>query len=41
MAVAEFWHTAEVLEEIGDPVFAVTADTIVVAWRIRLGERLS
>jgi uncharacterized protein YhfF len=37
----KFWRSAEVLEEIGDPDFAVTDDTIVVAWRFQLVERLS
>ena len=32
----EFWHSAEVRAEMGDPDFAVNDDTLVVAERFRL-----
>lgn len=32
----EFWHGPEVREELGDPGFTVTDDTLVVAERFRL-----
>ncbi|NUT35801.1 MAG: ASCH domain-containing protein [Hamadaea sp.] len=34
----EFWHSAEVREELGDPGFTVDDDTLVVAQRFRLVE---
>ncbi|MDT7728680.1 MAG: hypothetical protein QOI21_5256 [Actinomycetota bacterium] len=34
----KFWHSPEVREELGDPEFTVTDDSIVVAWRFRLVE---
>lgn len=32
----EFWHSAQVLEELDDPEFTVDDDTLVVAQRFRL-----
>jgi len=32
----EFWHSAEVRAELGDPHFAVNDDTLVLAQRFRL-----
>jgi uncharacterized protein YhfF len=34
----KFWHSPEVREELGDPEFTVTDNSIVVAWRFRLVE---
>jgi uncharacterized protein YhfF len=35
---AEFWHSAQVREELGDPQFTVDDDTLVVAESFRLVE---
>lgn len=35
-----FWHSPEMRAEVGDPEFRVTDDTLVVAERFRLVERL-
>jgi len=32
----EFWHSAQMREEIGDPTFTVTDDTLAVATEFRL-----
>jgi len=37
----KFWNSPEVREELGDPDFAVTDDSIVVAWQFRLVESKS
>ena len=34
----EFWHSAEVREEMGDPEFTVSDDTLIVAQEFRLAE---
>jgi uncharacterized protein YhfF len=36
----EFWHSPEVREEMGDPHFTVNDDTLVLAQRFRLVDRL-
>jgi uncharacterized protein YhfF len=35
-----FWHSAEMREELGDPGFTVNDDTLVLAQRFRLEQRL-
>ncbi|MCP3817248.1 ASCH domain-containing protein [Streptomyces sp. A3M-1-3] len=37
----KFWHSAEVREALGDPEFEVDDDTLVVAERFRVVERLT
>jgi uncharacterized protein YhfF len=39
-AHVRFWHSPEMRAEVGDPEFLVTDDTLVVAERFRLVERL-
>ncbi|MDJ0381582.1 ASCH domain-containing protein [Streptomyces sp. G-G2] len=36
----EFWHSAALREELGDPEFTVDEETLVVAERFRVVERL-
>jgi uncharacterized protein YhfF len=36
----EFWHSAEVRAELGEPDFTVDDDTLVVAQRFRLLRRV-
>jgi uncharacterized protein YhfF len=36
----QFWHSPEMRSYLGDPAFAVTDDTLAVAERFRLVERL-
>src|ERR1700678_3455247 len=37
----EFWHSEEIRAELGDPEFTVDDDTLIVAERFRLIERLA
>ena len=37
----EFWHSEEMRAELGDPEFTVDDDTLIVAERFRLIERLA